>query len=101
MTSRAIILSIAGVLAIAVASPAPAAPVAASEMGAYCRAQAAKTFGARPTYVKSTRAMPAADGSATVSGNYEDGEGHTKHFKCRYDAKGNFLDVKPAAAPKK
>lgn len=96
MTSRTCILTIAGALTIAVAAPVLAAPVAASNMGAYCRGQAAKEFGARPTYVKSTRAMPAPDGSSTVNGTYVDGDGRTKSFTCRYDAKGNFLDVKPA-----
>lgn len=101
MTSRAFVLSIAGALTIAVSLPALAAPVAASNMGAYCRSQAAKAFSARPSYVKSTRALPAPDGSATVDGTYEDDDGHTRNFKCRYDAKGNFIDVKAVAAAKK
>lgn len=102
MTSRAFILTIAGAVTLAVSTPALAAPVAAANMGAYCRGQAAKEFSARPTYVKSTRAVAAADGSATVDGTYEDDDGHTKNFKCHYDAKGNFLDVKavPAAGKK-
>lgn len=101
MTSRAFVLTIAGALTIAVATPALAVPVAAANMGAYCRGQAAKAFSARPSYVKSTRAIPAPDGSATVDGTYEDGDGHTRNFQCHYDAKGNFLDVKAVAAAKK
>ncbi|MEN3973728.1 hypothetical protein [Emcibacter sp. SYSU 3D8] len=81
---------------MAAASAASAAPVAASNMGAYCRSQAAKEFSARPSYVKSTRAMPAEDGSATVNGTYADGNGHTKAFTCRFDAQGNFVEVKAA-----
>ena len=100
MTSRPFILTFAGALAIAVSAPAIAAPVAANNMGAYCRGQAAKVFDARPSYVKSVRPTKAEDGSATVEGTYEDEDGHTKSFKCRYDAKGNFLDVKPVAIAK-
>ncbi len=98
MTSRTCILTIAGALTIAVTAPAFAEPVATANMGSYCRGQAAKAFDARPTYVKSTRAMPAPDGSSTVNGTYVDGDGRTKSFNCRYDAKGNFLDVKPATS---
>jgi hypothetical protein len=101
MTSRAFAITLSGFVTLAVAMPVTAAPVAAPNMGAYCRTQAAKTFSARPSYVKSTRAIPAADGTAVVDGTYEDDGGHTKNFKCRYDAKGNFLDVKVVAAPKK
>ena len=101
MTSRDVILTIAGALTIAVSIPAMAAPVASANMGAYCRGEAAKAFSARPTYVKSTRAMPDPDGSAHVDGTYEDGDGHTKNFQCHYDAKGNFLDVKAVATAKK
>ncbi len=101
MTSRAYVLTIAGALGVILATPAIAAPVAANNMGAFCRGEAAKAFDARPSYIKSTRPVKAADGSATVDGTYEDSDGHTKTFKCRYDAAGNFLDVKNAAAAKK
>ncbi len=94
MTSRAFVLTIAGTLFAGLAAPALAAPVPAAKMGAFCRAEAAKEFKVRPAYVKSTRPMPGADGAATVDGTYEDNDGHTRNFKCHYDAKGNFLDVK-------
>jgi hypothetical protein len=100
MNSRAFVLTIATTLGVAFATPALAAPVAAANMGAYCRGQAAKAFDARPAYVKSVRPTKAADGSATVDGTYEDSNGRTKNFQCRYDAQGNFLDVKAAAVKK-
>ncbi|MGE0668566.1 MAG: hypothetical protein AB7O49_18580 [Sphingomonadales bacterium] len=98
MTSRPLAVTIAGALALTFAVPVAAAPVAANNMGAYCRGQAAKTFHARPSYVKSVRPARSQDGSATVDGTYQDEDGHTKNFKCRYDAQGNFLDVKPVTA---
>ena len=101
MTSRAFVLTIAGALGVILTTPAIAAPVAANNMGAYCRGEAAEAFEARLSYIKSTRPVKAADGSSTVDGTYEDSDGHTKNFRCRYDAAGNFLDVKAAAAPKK
>jgi hypothetical protein len=96
MTSRAFALTCAAILVIGVSASAAAAPVAPANMGAHCRAEAAKKFGARPNYVKSVRPVQAADGSATVDGTYEDDGGHTKAFQCHYDAKGNLADVKAA-----
>ncbi len=96
MTSRAFVLTFAAILTAGLSSAALAAPVAPNNMGAHCRAEAAKKFGARPNYVKSVRPVHAADGSATVDGTYEDDGGHTKAFQCHYDAKGNFTDVKAA-----
>ena len=100
MTSRSSILAIAGVLATTCAASALAAPVAPSNMGAYCRGEAAKAFHARPNYVKSTRPAKASDGSATVNGVYEDKDGRSRNFECRYDPNGNFVEVKAVTASK-
>lgn len=50
-------------------------------------------YGTRPIYVKTQRPVRARNGSISISGTVDKGTEGIKRFKCRFDRRGNFIDV--------
>ncbi len=84
-------------VAIAVGSltlvAASSAPVAPGNRKAYCRGEVAGMYGTKPIYVTTGKLLKAKDGTTSVSGTVDKGTEGIKKFKCRFDAKGRFIDV--------
>jgi len=84
----------------AAASATAAAPAAAGapvvtpgNMPAYCRGEVSGQYGTKPAYVKTGAVARAKDGSTSIAGTVDKGNEGIKQFKCRFDAKGRFIDV--------
>ena len=80
------------VLAVAIVGAA-GAPVAPGNRKAYCRGEVSGMYNSRPAYVTTGKLVKARDGSTSVSGTVDQGTEGIKKFKCRFDAKGRFVDV--------
>ncbi len=68
-------------------------PVAAGNMTAYCRGEASAQYGVRPAYITTARLIRGRDGSSTIDGTADQGRNGIKRFRCRFDARGRFIDV--------
>ena len=80
-------------LAALMATGAPNEPVAPGNRKAYCRGEVAEQYGTRPLYVTTGKLLKGAKGTTSVSGTVDKGSEGIKRFKCRFDAKGRFIDV--------
>jgi hypothetical protein len=72
---------------------ANSAPIAPGNRKAYCRGEVAGMFGTKPNYVTTGKLLKARNGATSVSGTVDKGSEGIKKFKCRFDAKGRFVDV--------
>jgi len=72
---------------------AASAPIAPGNRKAYCRGEVSGMYDTRPAYVTTGKLLKARDGSTSVSGTVDKGSEGIKKFKCRFDAKGRFVDV--------
>jgi len=70
-----------------------AAPIAPGNRKAYCRGEVAGQYGTKPTYVTTGKLLKGPNGSTSVSGTVDKGTEGIKTFKCRFDARGRFVDV--------
>jgi len=80
-------------LAVTAVIGASSAPVAPGNRKAYCRGEVSGMYGTKPTYVTTGKLLKARDGTTSVSGTVDKGTEGIKKFKCRFDAKGRFIDV--------
>jgi len=72
---------------------AASAPVSPGNRKAYCRGEVSGMYGTKPIYVTTGKLIRARDGTTSVSGSVDKGNEGIKKFKCRFDAKGRFIDV--------
>ena len=72
---------------------ASSAPIAPGNRKAFCRGEVAEMYGTKPVYVTTAKLLKARNGTTSVSGSVDKGSEGIKRFKCRFDAKGRFLDV--------
>ncbi len=87
--------ALAALIAIGLmAGTATAAPVKKANMPPFCRGEAAETFKTKQAYVKTGKLVRAKDGNQLLKGTVDLRMQGTKKFECRFDAKGNFIDVK-------
>ena len=80
------------VLAVAVIGAA-SSPISPGNRKAYCRGEVSGMYGTKPTYVTTGKLVTARDRTTSVSGTVDKGTEGIKKFKCRFDAKGRFIDV--------
>lgn len=71
------------------------APIAAGNMGAYCRGEAAGLYGLRPAYVRTGRLVAAPNGGTRIEGTADKGREGIKRFRCSFDARNRFINVMP------
>jgi hypothetical protein len=71
------------------------APISAGNMGAFCRGEAAGLYGLRPAYVRTGRLVAAPDGGTRIEGTADTGRQGIKRFRCRFDARNRFIEVRP------
>jgi len=72
---------------------ASSAPVTPGNRKAYCRGEVSGMYGTKSAYVKTGKLVVARDKTTSVSGTVDKGNEGIKKFKCRFDAKGRFIDV--------
>lgn len=72
---------------------ATAAPITPGNRKAYCRGEVSGMYATKPAYVTTGKLLRARDGTTSVSGTVDKGSEGIKKFKCRFDAKGKFIDV--------
>lgn len=70
-------------------------PISAGNMGAYCRGEAAGLYGLRPAYVRTGRLTAAPGGGTRIEGTADTGRQGIKRFRCSFDARNRFIEVKP------
>ena len=70
-------------------------PISAGNMGAFCRGEAAGFYGLRPAYVRTGRLVAAPGGGTRIDGTADTGRQGTKRFRCRFDARNRFIEVRP------
>ena len=80
-------------LSLAMLASQTAAPVTPGNRKAYCRGEVAGMYGTRPIYVTTGKLLKGPKGTTSVSGTVDKGSEGIKKFKCRFDAKGRFIDV--------
>lgn len=80
-------------LALVTAAASPALAISRGNMPAYCRGEASSQYGTKPMYVKTGKIVKARDGSLSIKGTVDQGSEGMKAFQCRFDKKGNFIDV--------
>ncbi|GLK42815.1 hypothetical protein [Novosphingobium sp. NRRL B-2648] len=68
-------------------------PVAPGNMAAYCRGEASAQYGVRPAYIATARLIRGRNGGSTIDGTADQGRSGIKRFRCRFDARGRFIDV--------
>lgn len=68
------------------------APVLAGNRPAYCRGEASQQYGERPNYIRTSPAIANAAG-IIIDGTADQGRNGIKRFRCRFDARGRFIDV--------
>jgi hypothetical protein len=76
-------------------SPGPigsGAPISAGDRPAYCRGEASQQYGVRPNYIRTSPAIANASG-IMIDGTADQGRNGIKRFRCRFDARGRFIDV--------
>jgi len=86
---RALIIPLVAVMLIG----ATRAPITPGNRKAYCRGEVSGMYGTKPAYVTAGKLLRARDGTTSVSGTVDKGSEGIKKFKCRFDAKGRFIDV--------
>lgn len=77
------------------AAPGPigsGAPISAGNRPAYCRGEASQQYGVRPNYIRTSPAIANASG-IMIDGTADQGRNGIKRFRCRFDARGRFIDV--------
>jgi len=77
------------------AAPGPVGsgtPISAGNRPAYCRGEASQQYGVRPNYIRTSSAVANADG-IMIDGTADQGRNGIKRFRCRFDARGRFIDV--------
>lgn len=67
--------------------------VTAGNMPAFCRGEVSGMYATKPGYVKTDPVARAKDGSTSIDGTVDKGSEGIKQFRCRFDAKGRFIDV--------
>lgn len=67
-------------------------PITAGNRSAYCRGEASQQYGVRPNYIRVTPAIANASG-IMIDGTADQGRNGIKRFRCRFDARGRFVDV--------
>ena len=83
----------ATVTALLAASTGPATAISRGNMPAYCRGEVSAMYATKPMYVKTGKIVKARDGSLSIQGTVDKGSEGIKAFACRFDKKGNFIDV--------
>lgn len=68
------------------------APISAGSQAAYCRGEASRQYGVRPNYIRTSPAISNAAG-IMIDGTADQGRNGIKRFRCRFDARGRFIDV--------
>jgi hypothetical protein len=68
------------------------AAISAGNRPAYCRGEASQQYGVRPNYIRTSPAIANAAG-IMIDGTADQGRNGIKRFRCRFDARGRFLDV--------
>lgn len=68
------------------------APISPGSRPAYCRGEASQQYGVRPNYVRTSPAIANASG-IMIDGTADQGRNGIKRFRCRFDARGRFIDV--------
>ncbi len=86
----AIVAVIAGTLA---GGAGFAAPVSKANMPSFCLGKVTAMYATKPAYVKLGKPMKAKDGGQALKGTVDLRMQGMKAFQCRFDAKGNFIDV--------
>lgn len=71
------------------------APIPAGNMGAFCRGEAAGFYGLRPAYVRTSRLAATPGGGTRIDGTADTGRQGIKRFRCRFDARNRFIEVRP------
>jgi hypothetical protein len=90
-TQRFLLLLALGVLLTG--ATGTGSPISPGNRKAFCRGEVAGEYGTRPIFVTTGKLIKAKDGSTSVSGTVDKGNEGIKMFKCRFDAKGRFIDV--------
>ncbi len=75
------------------AGAATAAPVKKANMPPFCRGEVAEKYGTKQAYVKTGKLVHDKDGKQLLKGTVDLRMQGVKKFACRFDAKGNFIDV--------
>lgn len=70
-------------------------PISAGNMAAFCRGEAAGLYGLRPAYVRTGRLVAAPGGGTRIDGTADTGRQGTKRFRCRFDSRNRFIEVRP------
>lgn len=70
-------------------------PISAGNMSAYCRGEAAGLYGLRPAYVRTGRLTAIPNGGTRIDGTADKGREGIKRFRCRFDARNRFIEVRP------
>lgn len=78
---------------ITASSAAYSAPISRGNMPAFCRGEVSGMYGTRPQYVKTGKIVKEKKGGYAINGTVDKGSEGIKKFKCRFDAKQNFIDV--------
>lgn len=68
------------------------APITQGNMPAFCRGEASRQYGVRPNYIATARVVSGRSGT-TIDGSADQGRDGVKRFRCRFDARGRFIDV--------
>lgn len=68
------------------------APVSPGNMAAFCRGEASRQYGVRPNYITTGRVVADSSGSF-IDGSADQGRNGIKRFRCRFDARGRFINV--------
>ena len=76
-----------------VAGAASAAPVSKAKMPEFCLGKVTAMYATKPSYVKLSKVVKAKDGGQALKGTVDLRMQGMKAFQCRFDAKGNFIDV--------
>lgn len=68
-------------------------PISPGNMSAFCRGEASSQYGVRPQYIRTRRVASAPGGGNMIDGTADQGRQGIKRFRCRFDARGRFIDV--------
>jgi hypothetical protein len=87
------LVCMAAAIALLATSTGAALAISRGNMPAYCRGEVSGMYGTKPIYVKTGKIVKAQDGSLSIKGTVDKGSEGIKAFTCRFDKKGNFIDV--------
>ncbi len=62
-------------------------------MPAYCRGEVSAMYATPEVHIKTDEILTEEDGSLSIGGAVDKGAEGIKKFKCRFDGKGNVIDV--------